>query len=175
MTVAEFLEWPGDGSGAKHELVDGDVRAMAPASITHGVIQANFVRLLGNHLRGTPCHVVVAPGVIPRVRSAENLRGPDVAVNCAASEPGQRSLPDPLLIVEILSPSNEPETRANVWAYCSIPSVREILLVRSTEIAGELLCRSPDGNWPDRPERLASNRGSAAGRERSCRSPTAGR
>ena len=39
-----------------------------------------------------------------------------------------------------------------MWAYASIPSVREILLVRSTEIAAELLCRQADGSWPDQPE-----------------------
>ena len=55
---------------------------------------------------------------------------------------------EPILLVEILSPSNEPETRANVWTYTTIPSVREILLVRSTHIAAELIRREPDGGWP---------------------------
>jgi Uma2 family endonuclease len=151
MTVAEFLDWPGDGTFAKYELVDGEPRAMAPASITHGIIQANLARLLGNHLLGTACQVVTAPGVIPRVRSATNVRVPDLAVNCVADEQGQRALPDPVLIIEILSPSNENETRANVWAYTTIPSVREILLVRSTDINAELLCRELDGNWPEQP------------------------
>jgi Uma2 family endonuclease len=32
MTVEEFLDWPGDGSATKFELVDGEPRAMAPAS-----------------------------------------------------------------------------------------------------------------------------------------------
>ena len=36
-----------------------------------------------------------------------------------------RSLADPLLLVEILSPSNEAKTRVNEWAYATIPSVRE--------------------------------------------------
>jgi Uma2 family endonuclease len=53
MTVAEFLAWPGDDTGARFELVDGELRAMAPASGTHGTLQSNFVRLLGNHLVGT--------------------------------------------------------------------------------------------------------------------------
>jgi Uma2 family endonuclease len=73
MSVAEFVAWPGDGSGAKFELVDGEPRAMAPASVTHGLIQANLARLLGNHLADTRCHVVVAPGVIPRVRAGFNF------------------------------------------------------------------------------------------------------
>ena len=55
MTVAEFLDWPGDRSGRKFELADGESRAMAPASATHGRIQATVARLLGNHLAGTGC------------------------------------------------------------------------------------------------------------------------
>src|SRR5580658_7715307 len=97
MSVAEFLDWPGDGTGAAHELVDGEIRAMAPASIAHGVIQANIAALLQNHLTGTGCKVVTAPGVIPRVRSAANMRVPDLAVNCTADEAGQRALPEPIL------------------------------------------------------------------------------
>jgi Uma2 family endonuclease len=38
MTVSEFLAWPGDDSGARFELVDGEPRAMAPASGTHGTL-----------------------------------------------------------------------------------------------------------------------------------------
>ena len=43
MTVAEFLEWPGDGTGTRYELVDGVLRAMAPASDNHGTIQTNLI------------------------------------------------------------------------------------------------------------------------------------
>jgi len=152
MTVAEFLDWPGDESGRQFDLVDGEIRAMAPASITHRLIQASMARLIGNHLAGTRCHIVTAPGVIPRVRSSANMRVPDLAVNCLPDQAGQRALPDPLLIIEILSPSNEAETRENVWAFATIPSVREILLVRSTDVGAELFGRQDDGSWPEQPE-----------------------
>jgi Uma2 family endonuclease len=161
MTVAEFIDWPDDDTGVRRELVDGEIRAMAPASITHGIIQATIGALLRNHLTGTRCKVVVAPGVIPRVRSEANMRVPDLAVNCTADEAGQRALPDPILLIEILSPSNEAETRGNVWAYATIPSVREILLVRSTEVAAELLRWQGDGNWPAKPQTIASADGLA--------------
>jgi Uma2 family endonuclease len=63
-------------------------------------------------------------------------------------------VPDPVLLVEVLSPSNEAETWRNVWAYTTIPTVVEILAVRSTRIEAELLRRLPDGNWPKQPEIL---------------------
>ena len=81
-----------------------------------------------------------------------NMRIPDLAVNCVPDERGQRALPEPLLIIEILPPSNEAETRENVWAYTTLPSVSEIVLVRSTAIGAELLRRNHDGNWPEQPE-----------------------
>ncbi|MGH7050134.1 MAG: hypothetical protein ACREE5_05775, partial [Acetobacteraceae bacterium] len=61
---------------------------------------------------------------------------------------------EPLLLIEILSPSNQAETWANVWAYTTIPSVREILIVQSSAIGAELLRRAPDGTWPRQPEHI---------------------
>jgi Uma2 family endonuclease len=157
MSVAEFLDWPGDGSGRKFELIDGDPQAMAPASITHGTIQATLARLLGNHLAGTGCRVVIEPGVVPRIRSEANMRVPDLAVTCDSDEPGMLAMADPVVLVEVLSPSNEAETRANVWTYTTIPTVREIVLVRSTSLAAELLRREPDGSWPANPQAIGTD------------------
>ena len=154
MTIEEFLDWPGDRSGQKFELVDGEPRAMAPASVSHGIIQANVAGILRNHLIGSRCYVVVEPGVIPRVRSEANMRVPDLAVTCESPDGGQRALTEPTLVVEILSPSNESETRENVWAYTTISTVREILLIRSTRIAAELIRRGADGGWPANSEPL---------------------
>jgi Uma2 family endonuclease len=50
-------------------------------------------------------------------------------------------------IVEILSPSNRADTWRNVWAFTTIPSVQEILLLSRTAIQAELLRRGSDGSW----------------------------
>jgi Uma2 family endonuclease len=83
--------------------------------------------------------------------SEHNGRIPDLAVTRSPLVVGQAMLPDPVLLIEILSPSNQAKTWTNVWAYTSIPSVREILVLRADRIAAELLRRSPQGEWPDRP------------------------
>jgi Uma2 family endonuclease len=158
MTVDEFLAWdPGDGTGRRWQLVDGEPVAMAPGSDNHSMIQAELSRLIGNHLvgRGSPCRVGTEPGVIPRVRASENWRIPDLGVTCAAPE-GTLGLPAPVLLVEILSPSNYAETRANVWAYTTIPSVQEILILHSTAIEAELLRRGSDGTWPEQPDTIGA-------------------
>lgn len=161
MTVAEFLDWDGGGRTRAYELVDGQPRAMAPASITHGILQSTVARLLGNHLalQDRPCHVVTASGVQPRVRSQHNMRIPDLGVTRAPDERGLRTLPDPVLLIEILSPSNETETWGNVWTYTTLPTVREILVLKTAGIAAELLRRQPDGNWPESPLRIDAGDG----------------
>jgi Uma2 family endonuclease len=94
--------------------------------------------------------VITVPGIVPRVRSDNNFRVPDLAVTCAGYDQEESTLTDPVLLVEILSPSNQSETWTNVWAYTTIPSVQEILIVHSTAIRADLLRRDTVGNWPER-------------------------
>src|SRR5271157_5729875 len=108
MTVCEFLKWDSD-DGLRYELVDGEPRAMAPASAVHGFLQNELGRLIGNHLRAhaPDCRVVANPGVVPGLLSAHNVRVPDLAITCAPVLPGQATLADPVLLVEVLSPTNQ--------------------------------------------------------------------
>ncbi len=159
MTVAEFLDWDsGDRTGVLWQLRDGEPEMMAPAYETHGSIQAELAYLLTAHLRahGSSCRVVVAPGVIPRVRSAENCLVPDLAITSLPPS-GARTMAEPVALIEISSPSNEAETRANIWAYATIPSVTEIVVLRSTSIEAEVLPRQADGSWPGQPEIIGAD------------------
>lgn len=61
---------------------------------------------------------------------------------------------EPLVLIEILSPTNVSKTRANVRAYRTIARLAEIVVLRSTAIAAEVLRRGPDGTWPEHPEIL---------------------
>jgi Uma2 family endonuclease len=152
MTVDEFLVWDGDDvTGRRWQLMDGEPVLMAPPAEPHGAIQAELGRLLANHLaeRASPCCVIAAPGIVPRVRANENFRVPALGVTCAPPPSREVMVSEPVLLSEILSPSNEAETRANVWTYTTIPSVQEILLVRSTRMEAELLRKGEDGTWPE--------------------------
>ena len=157
MSVADFLNWE-SGDTERYELVDGEPRAMAPANRTHGMLQNELGSLIRNHLRasGSACDVVANPGVVPHLMSDHNMRVPDSGVTCSEYRTEQAALPDPVLLVEVLSPSNQAKTWSNVWAYTSIPSVQEILVLRSDRIGAELLRRSPDGAWPTRPVAITS-------------------
>ena len=155
MTIEEFLAWnPGDGQ--MWQLVDGVPSAMAPPSRRHGAVQNELGALMRNHLveQDSPRSVVATPGVVTPVRADRNMRIPDLAVTCADVDDDAAALPDPVLIVEVLSPGNQAETWINVWTYTMIPSVREILVLHTDAIQASVLRRRPNGTWPDEVERV---------------------
>ena len=157
MTVDEFLAWPGDGTGTRYELVNGVLRAQDSASDAHGTIQSNLNRLIGNHLvaHRPNCRIVSNPGIKPLLRAHWNHRVPELGVTCTPNRADVHNTPDPVLLIEVLSPSNAADTWSNIPLYATLPSVTEILIVDSTKVAAELLRRGRDGNWPQDPEPIA--------------------
>jgi Uma2 family endonuclease len=151
MTVAEFMDWDAIGMIGKLELVDGVVRAMSPASGAHSINQANLAYLLGAHLRQNRpgCRVGTEAPIKPSIHANDNVRVPDLAVTCVASSPNSKLFPDPILIVEVLSPSNQHETWESIRALASLSTMREILVVDSAHIHVEILRRDAAGDWPN--------------------------
>jgi Uma2 family endonuclease len=149
MTVAEFLDWETPDGSDRWELIDGTPEAMAPASDRHGAIHGEVARLIGNHLADMrpDCRVIIESGTRP---NEHNVRVPDLSITCGPLDPGAR-LGNPLLVIEILSPSNWRRTWANVTLYKTVPGIQEILVLHSTEMKAELLRREPDGVWPGDP------------------------
>ena len=151
MTVDEFLKWDSP-EGYHWQLIDGVPVAMSPPAPLHGVIQNEIGRLIGNYLveRGTPCTVITTPGVIPRFQPDRNFMVPDLAVTCSHTDITGKAVHEPVLLIEILSPTNHAETWRNVWAYMTIPTLREILVIRTASLGVELLRRGDDDAWPEK-------------------------
>ncbi|MGA3398364.1 MAG: hypothetical protein ABSC95_04020 [Acetobacteraceae bacterium] len=57
----------------------------------------------------------------------------------------------PVVLIEILPPTNVSKTRANVRTYQSIPAVAVIVVLHSTAVAAEVFRRGPDDTWPQQP------------------------
>ncbi len=154
MTVDEFLAWSAT-VGGRWQLRDGVPEMMDPAADAHNGIQGELIYLLIAHLRqiGGSCRVVPAPGTVPGLRPKRNLLILDIGVTCAPPTRGV-PVPDPVILIELLSASNQKQTRANCVAFRTIPTVAEIVLVSSMRIGAELWRRGPDGSWPDDPEKL---------------------
>ena len=136
MTVAEFLGWD-DGTDTRYELVHGQPVAMAPPVEDHGTIVMNLGRRIGDRLV-PPCRVLDQAGIALPGRDDAWYQA-DLAVTRAPPERGRRHVAEPVLIVEVLSPSTTQRDRGTKLPdYRDLPSVREILLVSSTERRVEL-------------------------------------
>jgi Uma2 family endonuclease len=93
--------------------------------------------------------MAVTPGVVPRFQPDRNCLVPDLAVTCSATDLADQVVRAPVLLIEILSPSNHAETWRNVWAYMTIPALREILVIRTASVGVELPRRGDGDAWPD--------------------------
>ena len=154
MTADDFLSWAGDGSGRKFQLIDGEFCPVSPASDTHGTIHSNLHYLLVSAIRSSASglRVVIEGAVIPGLNASMNVRVPDLVVTASPNMRGQQTVPDPVLMIEILSPGNQDDTRDNVRAYATLPSVQELAVVHSTRALIEVHRRGTDGAWLPDPE-----------------------
>ncbi len=129
---------------------------MAGGSEPHALIASNVVREVGNRLKGKPCR---AYGSDLRVLSdaTGDYAYPDVTVVCGPTEfgrapDGQRTVTNPKLIVEVLSPSTEADDRgAKFDGYRAVPSFEQYVLVAQDRPYALTFLRQPDGTWSMRP------------------------
>lgn len=131
MTVTEFLEWD-DGTDTRYELVRGKVVAMAPPSARHSVIASKIVGVLEARLK-RPCYVGTNAGVIRPDRD-DTFYEADLVVSCTPLGADASTIPQPLVAIEVLSPSTAEHDRGGkLYDYRRIPSIREIALVASEQ------------------------------------------
>ena len=143
MTLAEFLEWD-DGTDRRYELLDGVPVMMAPPLEAHGELALALGAEIRARLR-PPCRVISEAGIVAPDR-ADTFYVADLAVTCAPREPGRRMVVDPVLLVEVLSPSTGQVDRLRKIAdYRTLKSVQEILVVFSDERRVEVQRRTADG------------------------------
>lgn len=144
MTLTEFLEWD-DGSDTHYELIGGRVFAMSPPSDAHGRIAGELGYILRRQIR-PPCQVVHQAGIALADDRATFFEA-DLAVTCAPHRKDVKTTIEPILIVEVLSPSTATHDRtAKLIEYTSLPSVQEVLLV-SSESRHAMLHRRDGARW----------------------------
>ncbi|MBX3438715.1 MAG: Uma2 family endonuclease [Planctomycetaceae bacterium] len=142
-TVNEYLALE-RASDVKHEFFDGEIFAMAGGSRAHNLISLNIASELRNALEDSPCEVYPRD---MRVKLPTGLYTyPDVSVVCSEARfegEGQDVLLNPLLIVEVLSPSTEAYDRGTKFEhYGQLPSLREYVLVSQDRVNVEHFVRA---------------------------------
>jgi Uma2 family endonuclease len=141
MTVDEFLRWE-DGTDTRYELIDGFVVAMAPPAPRHGSLLLRLGGAIDSALRARPTCTAYGEAGIVRPDSDDTFYVADIAVTCDPPRPDDQLIRNPILVVEILSPSTSNFDRnTKVPDYRRIPSVTEILLLDSANVFAEILRR----------------------------------
>ncbi len=152
-------------SELKHEFFDGHIYAMSGGTFEHARLAGTLSREIGNALRGRPCNVYSSDLRI-RVKATGLATYPDLSVVCGkpqSDETDPHTLVNPILLVEILSPSTQSYDRIiKLPHYKRIPSLVEYLMVSQTERAIDVVRRIGPRRWEmlevrdDEPPQLAS-------------------
>jgi Uma2 family endonuclease len=148
ITEQEYLERE-RAAEFRSDYYAGKVYALSGGSWTHARLIHNMGRLLGNALQGRKCFVTSSD---MRVRVSEALYTyPDVLVVCGEPKFLDNRLDtvtNPVLIVEVLSPSTEAYDRGTKAAqYRTMESLRELAFVTQTEARVEIYRKRAENEW----------------------------
>jgi Uma2 family endonuclease len=123
---------------------------MSGASYRHVIITSNLGRELGTALRQRPC-VVGTSDFRVRVAPAGLYTYCDVVVVCGEprfADDSTDTLLNPVLLIEVLSPSTEAYDRGFKSAqYRTLETLQEYALVSQTEPRVEVFRRQSGGGW----------------------------
>ena len=125
-TLEEFRAWH-ERQPDVWEFIDGVPKLMAPGSMAHTLIKSNTHAALARAVQGTGCRALV-DGAIIEVEGSSLI--PDVAVTCRELDFTTPRIDDPIIIVEVLSPSNEKDDVGRKLAlYLRVSSLRHYLVI----------------------------------------------
>lgn len=148
-TVSEYYAIE-QSAEIKHEYYNGEIFAMAGASLNHNRIVRNALFALGEVLAHTECEVlgsdlrVYAPSGLYTYPDAMVICGRPALVDGAPLD----TVTNPALIVEVLSDSTQDYDRGEKFTlYGSIPSLHEYWLIAQKEARVERFERKADGSW----------------------------
>ena len=132
MTIAEFLRWHEDRDETEHyELEDGVPVLMAPERLEHAAAKFRAGRVLQDaaDAAGHACQAYVDGPMIPV--SDHRAYQPDAVMRCGPPLPPESMLiPDPLVVVEVVSPNTGRQDRVlKLEGYFAVPSLRHYLVV----------------------------------------------
>ncbi len=149
MSPAEYLEWERKQRD-KHQLLHGEVYAMAGGSPRHNRLCAKVLARLDAALAGGPCGPFSSDQKI-FIPAANNFVYPDATVVCGPVRLHDNTtdvIDNPRVVVEVLSKSTEQHDRGDKWEdYRSIPSLTDYVLVSQRLARLEHFAREEDGSW----------------------------
>lgn len=133
LSRAEYRAWATAQPRRRFERHSGVVVAMAPERLVHTRLKAAAWLLLRQSIQANqlPCEAI-ADGATMEIGEDDDFE-PDAIVRCGERLAGDATkVPDPLIVVEVLSPSTSTTDRTTKLAkYFELPSVQHYLIVWS--------------------------------------------
>ncbi len=130
MTVDEYLAWA-QGRPGRFELYAGVVYAMTPERAGHAQVKfaVQTALVAGIRRAGVPCHML-PDGMTVRI-DQDTAHEPDALVYCGQALPASAvEVPNPVIVVEVLSPSTRHvDASAKLAGYFRTSSVQHYLIV----------------------------------------------
>lgn len=148
-TEAEYLAFE-RASDIKHELMDGEVRAMSGANERHNLIVASTLASLFTQLRGKGCKIYPSDMRV-RVGLRREFTYPDLSIVCGMpimADDYNDTLLNPTVIIEVLSASTESYDRGRKFTrYRTIESLQEYILIAQDYVQIERFVRQANNQW----------------------------
>lgn len=149
LTEADYLAFERT-SDHKHEYYAGTIVAQAGASATHNRITMNTINSLYTQLQHRSC-TVYSSDMRVKIPEKQSYVYPDISVVCGQeqfADTGQEILINPVVVIEVLSPSTERHDRGKKFEmYRTIPSLQEYLLIAQDARRVDHFVRQADNLW----------------------------
>lgn len=131
----------------KSEYIDGWIRAMCGAALRHNMISGNALVVLSILLKGKPCRPYNSDTKV-RIDTADMKRFyyPDVQVVCKSNDQLSVFQDNPVLVIEVLSPSTRRyDLDEKMSAYLTIPSLECYIALEQHQPIAIVMRRTENG------------------------------
>ncbi len=146
VSIEDYLSME-EQSLTKSEYVDGWVRAMSGATLRHNKVKGNIMIELGRLLKTSRCDPFDSDTKL-RIRQFGRTRFyyPDLQVVCQSNESTAVFQDQPVLIIEVLSPSTRRhDLDEKMAAYLTIPSLECYIVLEQHQPIAIVLRRTKGG------------------------------
>ncbi len=131
MEKAEFFAWLQAREGGRYELKNGEIVVHPGVSRNHHRVAGAFAFALRQRLPSTDWDIAIGGFA---VEIGLDIRYPDVLVERRAEDGGAYSTPDPVLLVEVVSPSSAGrDLTVKAKEYLSLPSLEAYIVASQDE------------------------------------------
>ena len=131
MTADEFFAWAESrGEGERYELVQGLAVRLQSERVSHADRKLTTTIALRQAIgrSGLDCRAFI-DGVSVRIND-RSVREPDALVHCGPYDPTRTYVPNPIIVVEVISPSSvRTDVDRKLMDYFSVPSILHYLIV----------------------------------------------